>query len=93
MITGSRAVQQSFYWEVKGMETQGRVTIIIPVYNSIRYLRETIDSVIHQSYSNIEVIIVDDGSTDGSADICDEYAQTDERFHNTSREQRIKLSS
>lgn len=51
------------------------VTVIIPVYNVERYLREAIDSVIRQSYSSIEIILVDDGSTDSSSKICDQYSE------------------
>lgn len=57
-----------------------KVSIIIPVYNIAPYLKECIESVIAQSYSNIEIIIVDDGSTDGSSFICDEYAIKDSRI-------------
>lgn len=50
------------------------VSIIIPVYNSDVHLRRCVDSVLNQSYKNIEIIIVDDGSTDKSPQICDEYS-------------------
>lgn len=56
------------------------VSVIIPVYNVEMYLRECVDSVINQTYKNIEVILVDDGSTDASGEICDEYAKIDSRI-------------
>lgn len=55
------------------------VSIIIPVYNIEYYLRECLDSILAQTYENIEVILVDDGSTDTSASICMEYRDKDKR--------------
>lgn len=55
------------------------VSIIIPVYNVELYLEQCINSVIYQTYKNIEVILVDDGSTDQSGTICDHFAEKDNR--------------
>lgn len=63
------------------MEINVRASIIIPVYNVQSYLAEALESVIHQTYSNLEILIIDDGSTDGSGEICDEYAVKDNRIH------------
>lgn len=56
------------------------LSIIIPVYNGSRFLRETLDSVLNQSYKEYELILVDDGSTDNTALICDEYVAKDARI-------------
>lgn len=56
------------------------VSVIINVYNCKTYLPKTLDSVREQSYRNLEVILVDDCSTDGSGEFCDEYCRQDERF-------------
>lgn len=56
------------------------VSVIIPVYNVFAYLQESISSVIHQTYDHLEIIIVDDGSTDGSGEVCDKFAETDKRI-------------
>lgn len=57
------------------------VSVVIPVYNVEKYLQECLDSVISQTYTKLEIILVDDGSTDSSADICNEYAKNDSRVH------------
>lgn len=56
------------------------ISIIIPVYNIEDYVSECIESVIAQTYNNIEIILVDDGSTDSSRKICDKYAKKDNRI-------------
>ena len=57
-----------------------KVTVIIPIYNVEKYLKEAIESTINQTHSNIEIILVDDGSTDNSGIICDEFAKKDTRI-------------
>ena len=60
------------------METE-LISVIVPVYNVERYLRRCVDSILHQTYQDLEVLLVDDGSTDASGAICDEYAAQEER--------------
>ena len=57
------------------------ISVIIPVYNVENYLEECLNSVQHQTYTNIEVLLVDDGSTDNSKQICERYCQEDSRFY------------
>lgn len=56
-----------------------KISVIVPVYNAEQYFRECIDSILRQTYTDFELIIVDDGSTDRSGDIADKYAVADKR--------------
>lgn len=56
-----------------------KLSIIIPIYNVEQYLRKCVDSLLKQDYDNYEIILVDDGSTDGSGAICDSYVSIDDR--------------
>lgn len=58
-----------------------KISVIVPVYNVEKYLSRCIDSLIRQSYSNIEILLVDDGSKDESLSICKEYEEKDSRIH------------
>lgn len=58
-----------------------QISVIVPVYQAEKYLRRCLDSILTQSYSRLEVILIDDGSSDRSPQICDEYAQKDIRVN------------
>lgn len=55
------------------------ISIIVPIYNVEQYLRKCVDSILAQTFTDFEVILVDDGSPDNSGAICDEYAKLDSR--------------
>ena len=57
-----------------------KITVIVPVYNVENYLEKCLDSLINQTYKNLEIIVINDGSTDNSGEICQEYAQKDNRI-------------
>ena len=59
---------------------QPKLSIIIPIYNAEKYLERCLDSVLNQSFQDYELLLIDDGSTDRSAEICDSYAKHDERI-------------
>ena len=61
-----------------------KISVIVPVYNAERYLHRCIDSILAQTFTDFEVLLIDDGSKDKSGEICDEYAKKDIRvkvFH------------
>ena len=62
------------------MKPTPKISIIVPVYKVEKYLRRCLDSIVAQTFTDWECILIDDGSPDGSGKICDEYAETDSRF-------------
>lgn len=61
-------------------ENKELISVIVPVYQVEKYLVRCLESVVNQTYKNLEIILVDDGSTDASGEICDEYAEKDDRI-------------
>lgn len=61
------------------MKSKPLVSVIVPVYNAGSYLKECLDSIAGQSYENLDIVLINDGSTDGSAQECDAFAQRDSR--------------
>ena len=57
-----------------------KISVIVPVYNVEQYLERCVDSIINQTYKNLEIILVNDGSTDNSGQLCDELAKKDGRI-------------
>ena len=62
------------------MDNSERICVLIPAYNMGKYLESCIDSILAQTYRNIHVLLVDDGSTDNTAEICEKYKEKDSRF-------------
>lgn len=57
-----------------------KISVIIPVHNGEKYLKETLESIIHQTFRDFELLVIDDGSTDRSLQIINDYAKTDDRI-------------
>ena len=62
------------------MKNNDLITIIVPVYNVDKYINKCIESIRNQTYSNIEILLINDGSTDESGAICDQYSKIDNRI-------------
>ena len=56
------------------------ISVIVPIYNVEKYLQKCVDSIINQTYKNLEIILVDDGSPDNCPKMCDDYAEKDSRI-------------
>ena len=56
------------------------ISVVVPIYNVENYIKKCVDSILSQTYKNLEIILVDDGSPDNCPQICDEYAQKDNRI-------------
>ena len=66
------------------MKNDSLVSVVVPVYNIKDYIEKCLKSIVSQSYDNLEIVVVDDGSTDESGKLCDEFAKKDKRvrvFH------------
>ena len=68
------------------MNNNSKVSVIVPIYNAAEYLENNIYSIINQTYRNIEIILVDDGSTDDSLEICEKVKSKDSRIKLISKE-------
>ena len=74
-------------------EKKPLISIIVPVYNVEDYIEECLESLVKQTYKNLEIILIDDGSTDNSGENCDDYVLKDTRikcFHQVSVRLEIK---
>ena len=56
------------------------ISVIVPVFNVEKYLERCVESIVNQTYKNLEIILVNDGSTDNSGELCDELAKRDNRI-------------
>ena len=62
------------------LQNDALISVIVPIYNVEQFLRPCVDSILNQTYSNLQIVLVDDGSTDSCPTICDEYASQDDRI-------------
>ena len=72
--------KQKLLSKIADYESKALISIIVPIYNVEKYLRQCLDSIQNQTYQNFECLLINDGSPDNSADICREYLEKDSRF-------------
>lgn len=58
-----------------------KISVIVPIYNVEKYLPTCLNSIINQTYKNLEILLINDGSSDNSGEICENYAKMDNRIH------------
>ena len=78
--------KQKLLSKIADYESKALISIIVPIYNVEKYLRQCLDSIRDQSYQNFECLLINDGSPDNSADICKEYVSKDPRFRYIEKE-------
>ena len=78
--------KQKLLSKITDYESKALISIIVPIYNVEKYLRQCLDSIQDQSYQNFECLLINDGSPDNSADICKEYVSKDPRFRYIEKE-------
>ena len=66
------------------------ISVVIPIYNVESYLKESLDSVVYQTYKNLEIILIDDESKDRSPQICDELQKTDKRIRVVHKKMKVQ---
>lgn len=62
------------------IKSEPLVSVVVPIYNTLEFLPRCLDSILSQTYINMEIILVNDGSTDGSLSVCEKYAAKDDRI-------------
>ena len=62
------------------MDSKSLISVIVPIYNVEKYLERCVDSIVNQTYRNLEIILVDDGSPDNCPKMCDDFAKKDSRI-------------
>ena len=62
------------------MSEKPLISVVVPIYNVAKYLKKSIESIVNQTYTNLEIILVDDGSKDESGEICEDYSLKDSRI-------------